>query len=405
MFDMARVAIYFQMFSPYIIARLQAAATACDLIGIEGSRRSAAYAWEPITGGEIFERHTLFSDQPIEDVAPNEIASSMRRALDLTDPDIVVACGWSQPDALTMLLWARERGRPAILMSESTAVDAKRNWLRELIKGQIVKQFDAALVGGQPQENYVKSLGLEPSRIFRGYNVVDNDFFAERTTALRRDSNALRQQLGLPDRYFLASNRFIEKKNLARLVEAYRLYRFMAGEDAWHLVLMGDGPLRAEIESQVLSAGLSECVHFPGFKQYDELPLYYAMAGAFCHVSTIEQWGLVVNEAMASGLPVLVSQNCGCARDLVHDGKNGWLVDPLDIGQMADRLGRLSGTDDIATMGEESRNILAAFHPRRFCDGLQSAINAIDPAAVRQMSWYDSQLVKLLATRKTEFGK
>lgn len=403
--NMSRVAIYFQMFSPYILARLHAASAACNLIGIEGSRRSAAYAWEPITGGQNFERHTLFPGQPIEDVEPAEVIAAMRRALDVTDPDVVVACGWSQPDALTMLLWARARGRPAILMSESTAIDAKRNWLRELIKGRVVKQFDAALVGGQPQENYVKNLGFEERRIFRGYNVVDNDFFAERTAAARQDPNALRERLGLPARYFLASNRFIEKKNLARLVEAYRLYRVNAGEDAWHLVLMGDGPSRAEIESQVWSAGLSDCVHFPGFKQYDELPLYYAMAGAFCHVSTIEQWGLVVNEAMASGLPVLVSQNCGCAKDLVHDGINGWLVDPLDVGQMAARLGRLSGTDDIATMGEESRKIVASFHPRRFCEGLQSAINAIDPAAVRKMSWYDSQLVKLLATRKAESGK
>ena len=69
----------------------------------------------------------------------------------------------------------------------------------------------------------------------------------------------------------------------------------------------------------------------PGFKQYDELPIYYGLAGAFIHASTTEQWGLVVNEAMAAGLPVIVSERCGCAPDLVENGRNGFTFDPYDV--------------------------------------------------------------------------
>ena len=130
--------------------------------------------------------------------------------------------------------------------------------------------------------------------------------------------------LGLPERYFLASARFVPKKNLLRLLEAYAGYRRRAGADAWHLVLLGDGELRGDIERRSALPDLAGAVILPGFRQYDELPAYYGLARAFVHASTTEQWGLVVNEAMAAGLPVLVSDRCGCAPDLVED-RGQWL--------------------------------------------------------------------------------
>src|SRR5207244_4064698 len=102
-------------------------------------------------------------------------------------------------------------------------------------------------------------------------------------------------------------------KNLPRLLEAFAGYRRLAGDAAWELVLLGDGPLRPELVALLKDLELDGHVLLPGFKQYDELPAYYGLAGAFIHASTTEQWGLVVNEAMASGLPVLVSDRCGCA--------------------------------------------------------------------------------------------
>jgi glycosyltransferase involved in cell wall biosynthesis len=393
------------MFSPYILARLKAAAEVCDLIGIEGSQRSAAYPWEPRFGDENFERRTLFVDKSIEETAPAEVSRALKRQLDAISPDIVVAGGWSQPDALTMLLWARERRKPAILMSESTANDAKRTGLREGIKRRIVRQFDAALVGGKPQEDYAVALGMSRKRVFHGYNVVDNDFFAAGSQAAREDSKNLRPKLGLPEHYFLASSRFIEKKNLASLIDAYARYHLQSNDEPWDLVILGDGPLRSALEKQVRKAGLARRVHFPGFKQYEELPAYFALAGAFCHVSTVEQWGLVVNEAMASGLPVMVSRNCGCAHDLVRDGSNGYVVDPHNLVQMAHRLGQLAISDDLAAMGEASRGLVATYHPRQFGAGLQKALSVLDGEPVHLMHWFDRQLIERLARRRAEVGK
>src|SRR5205807_2078983 len=149
------------------------------------------------------------------------------------------------------------------------------------------------------------------------------------------------------------------KKNLARLLQAYALYRAAAGGASWKLILLGDGTLRADLERLRDELGLGEDVAMPGFKQYHELPSYYGLAGAFVHASTSEQWGLVVNEGMAAGLPVLVSRACGCAADLVRDGVNGFAFDPLDAGALAGLLGHMAGRGDgdLASMGEASRRI------------------------------------------------
>jgi 1,2-diacylglycerol 3-alpha-glucosyltransferase len=108
-------------------------------------------------------------------------------------------------------------------------------------------------------------------------------------------------------------------------------------------VLLGDGPLKETLFHQVARMGLTDRVRFPGFKQYDELPIFYGLASAFIHASSSEQWGLVVNEAMASRLPVLVSERCGCAPDLVQNGVNGFTFDPFDIKNITDRMLQLSG--------------------------------------------------------------
>jgi glycosyltransferase involved in cell wall biosynthesis len=143
------------------------------------------------------------------------------------------------------------------------------------------------------------------------------------------------------------------------------------------LTLLGDGELRAELEKLRSKLGLEDCIQMPGFKQYEELPEYYSNAAAFIHASTTEQWGLVVNEAMASGLPVLLSNRCGCAPDLVKDGVNGWTFDPTNEEQLADLMLRISSDEDgRLKMGERSREIIAEWGPDRFASGLKAAVDA-----------------------------
>jgi glycosyltransferase involved in cell wall biosynthesis len=143
------------------------------------------------------------------------------------------------------------------------------------------------------------------------------------------------------------------------------------------LIILGDGELRSEFEKLRSVLGLEDCIQMPGFKQYEELPEYYARAGAFIHASTTEQWGLVVNEAMASGLTVLVSNRCGCAVDLVKEGENGWTFDPRNEEEMANLMLKISGDEEQRReMGRKSREIIENWGPARFASGLSSAIEA-----------------------------
>ena len=134
-----------------------------------------------------------------------------------------------------------------IVMSESARDDEFRTWWKEIIKRRIVDFYSAALVGGQRHVEYLVELGVPREGIFTGYDVVDNDWFARRAIEIRNSESEIRKKYGLPENYFLASARFIEKKNLPRLIRAYAEYREkpeLTGSAPWDLVLLGDGPLR-----------------------------------------------------------------------------------------------------------------------------------------------------------------
>ena len=134
-------------------------------------------------------------------------------------------------------------------------------------------------------------------------------------------------------------------------------------------MLLGDGPLKSDLCRLISDLGLQHSVLLPGFKQYPELPAYYGLASAFVHASTTEQWGLVVNEAMASGLPVLVSNRCGCAADLVQEGVNGFTFDPFNVEQLAQLMFQISAFQPfrLSAFGSASREIISRVGSGAFC--------------------------------------
>ena len=105
---------------------------------------------------------------------------------------------------------------------------------------------------------------------------------------------------------------------------------------------------RAEVEEAISRLSVEGSVHLVGAQSYGDVPAYYALAGAFVHASTTEQWGLVVNEAMASGLPVLVSNRCGCAPDLVQEGVNGFTFDPCNVEELAQLMLKISAFQPVS---------------------------------------------------------
>jgi 1,2-diacylglycerol 3-alpha-glucosyltransferase len=326
-------------------------------------------------------------------------------ALAESRPAAVVVPGWSSPAALALYAAATRLAVPVVVMSESNAFDEPRFGFSEWIKRRVVGRCATALVGGQSHRDYLNELGMASERIFLGYDAVDNGYFARGAKEVRSRGAEIPNYHGLPNRYFLASARFIEKKNLSRLIQAYARYRELAGESAihgpqsaiWSLVLLGDGPLRETLNSQLSALNLHAHVQLPGFRQYPDLPAYYGLAGAFIHASTTEQWGLVVNEAMASGLPVLVSNRCGCAADLVQEGHNGFTFDPLDVEQIARLMRKVSAVDfPLSDFGAASARLISNFGPDRFAAGLKAAVECAVKVGLKRSSLVDRALLKSL---------
>ena len=305
----------------------------------------------------------LFPEGDWHNIGPLELARAVWRSLNRLRPSAVLVPGWATAPALAAAAWAKLHFKRSILMSETTATDHRRVWWKELPKRLLIcSLFDSAIAGGKPHARYLVHLGLDPGQIARYYDVVDNRFYQEETDHARQ-APELRQAAGLPERYFLYVGRLSPEKNLSVLLTAFARYRANGG--TWSLVLVGDGPERVALERQSRESGIRAHVTFAGLKAARETVPHYAFAGCFVLPSSREPWGLVVNEAMASGLPVIVSNRCGCAEDLVEPGGNGYLFDPASEAELADRMLSISQSSEAAIqgMGRRSREIVASYSP------------------------------------------
>ncbi len=306
--------------------------------------------------------------------------------------------GWGNREANVAHAWALRKNVPCILLSESTEKDRARSRLGEWVKRRIVSGFNAALVGGRRHAKYLENLGMPADCIFYGYNAVDSAYFAEAAAAVRLEEPSRRNCLGLLNPFFLCACRLVPQKNLIKLLEAYAEYRKLLGDRVgveipadviggsvnasasyrpWDLVILGDGPLRSALCGRRSELGLDDSVHMPGFKTYDEMPDYFGLASSLVLPSVSEPWGLVVNEAMASGLPVLVSDRCGCAHELVRDGVNGFTFDPRDTDRLANLMLQVGSmpASQVLQFGSASCSIIADWGPERFAAGLRNAIS------------------------------
>ncbi len=267
-----RYVLCWRRFGPYHHARARAAAKSLPVVGLEISTVDTVNLWATVEETEGFELLRAFPGVDPGARAVGALRRGIGAVLRRVDPGVVAVHGWATRDALAVLEWAVGNHRPVVMMSESTAWDRPRHPHVERVKSRILSLCSAALVGGTPHVEYMAGLGMPRERIFTGYDVVDNDHFARGADDARRRASDLRSELGLPERFFLASARFVEKKNLFRLLEAYARYRRMAQLDAWDLVLVGDGALRPDLGAHRVRLGLEGCVSMPGFKQYEELP-------------------------------------------------------------------------------------------------------------------------------------
>jgi glycosyltransferase involved in cell wall biosynthesis len=317
-------------------------------------------------------------------------------------PDVIVCTGYSDPEIHQAMRWAFKRGTPLVTCSDSSEGDQRRRVAKELFKRALIDGFNAGLVAGTRSHEYLTSLGMASDRIFQPWDVVDNDHFSRSTPDAEERCADLRRKLGHAGDCFLFVGRFVREKNLDRLLAGYAIYANGVLSQPWPLLLVGTGGLETFLKRQINGMRLGSLVRFCGHADYHALPSYYAMSSALVLSSVSETWGLVVNEAMAAGLPVLVSTRCGCAPDLVQEGKNGFLFDPENVQELAALMVRLHRTapDCRRDMGRRSREIIAGYSPEAFACGLAAAVRCALEQKGSRKSLATRVAVRVLAARK-----
>lgn len=382
-----RVAVIWIDWYAYHVARfeglartpeLRGAVAGIEMVGGIGVHAGLKFREELPAGLPV---ETLMPDQSWGEAGQLRLARAVWQALDRLHPEVVLVPGYYTLPAVAAAVWARVHGRTGVLMTESTAADHQRSPWKERLKGWLIRGlFRWAVAGGVAHVRYLRQLGFPADRIARFYDVVDNERFRTEAAELRRAGSPA--EAGLPATpYFLYVGRLAPEKNVEALLRAWLGYREAGG--AWPLVLVGDGPSAAGLRAEVAASRFGGEVHFAGLRGSRELPPFYAFAGCFVLPSTREPWGLVVNEAMASGLPVIVSDRCGCAKDLVVQGRNGLTFDPAVERELGDCLHLLSGfsAEKLAAMRTESLERIAGYSPANF--GLEIARIARSERAAR----------------------
>ncbi len=368
------VAIW-QRFGAYHLARLRGAAEVLGsgwrVVGVEVAEQDE-YRWSLAADPRV-SRVTLFPGRNYVELSPKIIRQAVTAALDRLQPSAVCINGWAVPEAVAALRWCRSNRRRAILMSET--FDSSNNPLKLCIKRWRVRQFDAAIVGGRVHAGYLETLGFPRDKVELGYDVVDNQHFSAPGPSAASASHVSNR------RYFLANTRFLERKGIDALLRAYARYRALEAQRPgsaapWHLVVSGSGTMERSWKALADDLGVADTVCWPGFLQYHELPSLYGSAGVFVHPAHREPWGLVVNEAAAAGLPLIVGRRVGAACELVRDGENGFLINPNDVSALANLLDRVTQMTDAqrAAMGAISQRLVSQFGPDRFGQAVRRCV-------------------------------
>jgi len=294
-------------------------------------------------------------------------------ALNKASPQVIICGGYNYAASWEALLWARRHRVAFVLWSESNSQDARlgRAWV-ESLKAYFLRHCDGFVVPGKASFEYLRSLRSPETRILTAPNAVDNSLFAIQAENTRAHATEFRERLKLPSRFILFVGRLVAEKGVFDLLEAYAKLQSGVRSEVG-LVFAGDGASGQELAQRAkrISPGT---VCFPGFAQREDLAGLYALAECLVLPTHSDPWGLVVNEAMACGLPIIVSSVAGCSTDLVEDGWNGYVVPARDVERLSVAIDSLVRQPELRErMSTHSLERIRKYSPEACADGLAAA--------------------------------
>jgi glycosyltransferase involved in cell wall biosynthesis len=293
--------------------------------------------------------------------------------------DAIWIHGYTSLTNLLAFLGAWISKTPIILRGESHLLNYRPLWKRVLKKialTLIFKKVFAFLPIGTLNAEYYKHYGVPKEKMFLTPYSVDNCLFSKKYEELYGSRNNYKKRLGIAPEMpvILYASKMIPRKRAMDLLKAYQ--KIHAGIDAV-LIFVGDGIERTVLEAYTKNHNLRN-VFFTGFKNQTELPEYFVIADVFVLPSTDEPWGLVINEAMNFGLPIITTDKVGAFPDLVKSGEIGFIYPVGDIEELAKCLLKLLKDSELRKkMGKHSLEIISKWSFREDAEGILAALEYI----------------------------
>lgn len=314
------------------------------------------------------------------------ISRGIFRRLQLQDGrpafDAIWVHGYASVNSLQAVLAANALGIPVLLRAESWLADRARTQWKLILKRAFFRILGKGVAGVLPigtlnAKYWTYYLGSIPQ--FLMPYAVNNDYFAELASAAGTHEQELRTELNLLTGrpVIVFASKLQPRKHADHLLEAYQAFiQYLPIEETPYLVIVGDGEQRSSLEARTRELNL-EGVRFAGFRNQSELPRFFQLADVFVLPSRHEPWGLIVNEAMASGCPVIVSSDVGCYPDLVSDGIEGCIFPVGDVPALANALRRVfASRGSAAQMGAHARERIQNWSYEEDVRGLRKALAA-----------------------------
>jgi len=293
--------------------------------------------------------------------------------------------GYLRPTNLLAMTEAFRAGMRVLVRDDVTLQGrqtiARLERLKRAVIAWEVRHGSMYLATGSTNAAYYRTLGVPEDRIVIMPYAVDNIRFQLQAAAAAEQVHRLRSELDLePQRpVILFAGKFIPLKQIDVLIRAYSRLPRKDGEPWPYLVLVGDGPVRAELEQLALQCGVPG-VRFAGFQNQTELPAFFCLSTVLVLPSNLERWGLVVNEAMNCGCAAIVSHIVGCGPDLVENGVTGYRFTAGDVDGLADALHKATCDPDHArSMGEASLRRISSWDYEADVRALREALARLFP--------------------------
>lgn len=303
------------------------------------------------------------------------VARGLTGLLGRMKPDVVVTTGWQQAMLLQAAWSARRLAIPCVVRGESSGLQPRKQGVR-LVHSRLLGLYDAFLAIGKSNKAFYRGYGVPAERLFNCPYFIDNDYFLSKAGQLRSERARLREAWRIPagSACFLFAGKLVRKKRVMDFLQAVdRAFRESPGV---YGLVAGSGEQMEEARNFASSRRLS--VTFAGFLNQSEIASAYVAADCLVLPSDYgETWGLVVNEAMACGLPAVVSDQVGCGPDLVSKGETGEIFPMGDVGKLAKTMAALArDPEKMRLMGEAAnRRIMAEYSVERAVEGTLEAID------------------------------